>query len=148
MSEKPKCPVFGCTIPRGIAHSHPAGVSAVMRDPVEPLNSFERMELELYRKQNKIAVEAAKSLADFNAAYPPMVPGRKLRYALLMAAQIKCEPTFEDAKPDLENRFDWCGIKIVEATDPSEALLTKIAFWMIVCFSCAVGLALSLLAWW
>jgi hypothetical protein len=46
MSDKPKCPVFGCTIPRGIPHEHAAGVSAVMRDPVAPLTRDERAELE------------------------------------------------------------------------------------------------------
>lgn len=49
MSDKPKCPVFGCTIPRGIPHEHPAGVSAVMRDPAGPLDADERAELEALR---------------------------------------------------------------------------------------------------
>lgn len=53
MSNKPKCPVFGCTIPRGIPHEHPAGVSAVMRDPAAPLNADERAELERYRAEDE-----------------------------------------------------------------------------------------------
>lgn len=53
MNDKPKCPVFGCTIPRGIPHEHPAGVSAVMRDPAEPLNRDERAELEWLRAQSR-----------------------------------------------------------------------------------------------
>lgn len=79
MSDKPKCPVFGCTIPRGIPHEHPAGVSAVMRDPALPLNAAERLELDAYRR-----------MSNANGLYviPPdvqIVPGRKLRDALLMA---------------------------------------------------------------
>lgn len=58
MSDKTKCPVFGCTIPRGIPHEHPAGVSAVMRDPAEPLNAFERGELDAYRRMNRIQSHA------------------------------------------------------------------------------------------
>ena len=57
-SAKPKCPVFGCTIPRGIPHEHPAGVSVVMRDPVAPLNADERAELEAHRRMNAIRMNA------------------------------------------------------------------------------------------
>ncbi len=114
MSNNPKCPVFGCTIPRGIPHEHPAGVSAVMRDPVAPLTGIERAELERLRASaeedmNEDANRLRESL--FNQARgmqnfgpgskvydqvmgtnyyvahveAPMVPGRKLRDALMMA---------------------------------------------------------------
>lgn len=114
MSNNPKCPVFGCTIPRGIPHEHPAGVSAVMRDPVAPLSADERAELERYRAAAETDIgEDAKRLRDalINQARgmqnvgpgsqvydlamgtnyyvvpadAPMVPSRKLRDALLMA---------------------------------------------------------------
>lgn len=83
-----RCPVFGCTIPRGIPHEHPAGVSAVMRDPVAPLNADERAELEQLRARvrNSELLTAPKLPGVYvipeGAA---MVPGRKLRDALLMA---------------------------------------------------------------
>ena len=123
-----RCPVFGCTIPRGIPHEHPAGVSVVMRDPVAPLNADERAKLEAFRAnkfrglvesgdaapcrgaldayvtRGQSAIEAgnqihelllqAEVLKRFRKEHPgihvvpadaPMVPGRKLRDALLMA---------------------------------------------------------------
>lgn len=108
MSDKPKCPVFGCTIPRGIPHEHPAGVSAVMRDPVEPLNADERSELESLRRQivgikhhpiNGFSCHDNGPGLTFSDQYPggiyvvptdaPMVPGRKLRDALLEAGQSR-----------------------------------------------------------
>lgn len=108
MIDKPKCPVFGCTIPRNIPHSHPAGVSAVMRDPVAPLNADERAELERFRAdlaemrtRGMSAAEAGTSIHEamlqietsrrlreegtYVVRDVPMVPGRKLRDALLMA---------------------------------------------------------------
>lgn len=117
MSDKPKCPVFGCAIPRGIPHEHPAGVSAVMRDPVEPLNSDERSELERYRAAAETNLNAddgrlregilrqSRSMQNCAAGSPlydrvmgakayvvhadaPMVPGRKLRDTLLLAGMM------------------------------------------------------------
>ena len=98
-----RCPVFGCAIPRGIPHEHPAGVSAVMRDPVAPLSANERIEL-LYHRHlasvrnqmefNKMASavmaqsEVERQMRDAGAHVirdAPMVQGRKLRDALLLA---------------------------------------------------------------
>lgn len=62
-SRRAKCPVFGCTIPRGIPHEHPAGVSAVMRDPVAPLNATERAELESFRREALLREYANEQLA-------------------------------------------------------------------------------------
>lgn len=67
MSDKPKCPVFGCSIPRGIPHSHPAGVSSVMRDPHAPLDETERSELERLRRQ----LHASAVDAERRAMEPP-----------------------------------------------------------------------------
>lgn len=125
MSNNPKCPVFGCTIPRGIPHEHPAGVSVVMRDPAGPLDAFERAELERYRAEDEqdrrtvfvrsnLNSKPYISLEDMHARYAepgslrdeamhrnnvyvvpadaPMVPGRKLRDALLMAGQNMQQP--------------------------------------------------------
>ena len=54
----PACPVFGCTIPRGIPHEHPAGVSAVMRDPAAPLSAYERAELLALRREAALRLHA------------------------------------------------------------------------------------------
>lgn len=104
MSNNPKCPVFGCTIPRGIPHEHPAGVSAVMRDPGAPLTGIERAELQYHRHQaaarnqmefNKMATaamaisEVEQQMRDIGVHVirdAPMVPGRKLRDSLIMEA--------------------------------------------------------------
>lgn len=108
MNDKPRCPVFGCTIPRSIPHSHPAGVSAVMRDPVAPLSTEERAELEQFRAdlaemkvrgmsaaevgtsihEAMTQIETARRLREegtYIVRDVPMVTGRKLRDALLMA---------------------------------------------------------------
>lgn len=69
MSDKPKCPVFGCNIPRGIPHSHPAGVSSVMRDPYAPLTLDERAELETFRRERIwMTQEGLKAFSD-SASY-------------------------------------------------------------------------------
>ena len=52
-----RCMVYGCTIPAGIFHEHPAD-APVMRDPSEPLNAFERGELDAYRRMNRIQSHA------------------------------------------------------------------------------------------
>lgn len=80
------CPVFGCTIPRGIPHEHPAGVSAVMRDPVAPLTADERAELMSYRMKDEVrrmrVLDAAAGRV--HVIDGPIHAGRKLRDALLM----------------------------------------------------------------
>lgn len=92
MIDKPKCPVFGCTIPRSIPHSHPAGVSAVMRDPVAPMSRVEREHLKALSEavQNGAGFTLDGKFVPGSDVYvvpddAPMVPGRKLRDALLMA---------------------------------------------------------------
>lgn len=125
MSNNPKCPVFGCTIPRGIPHEHPAGVSAVMRDPTEPLNADERAELERYRaaaendldedakRLREALIHQARGMQCVAPGSPlydhamgtnyyvvpadaPMVPGPKLRDALLMAGKPRRAADFYD----------------------------------------------------
>lgn len=100
MNDKPKCPVFGCNIPRGIAHEHPAGVSAVMRDPAQPLNASERAELEQLRAH----VRQAELLTAARMPGVYVVPddaaihaGRKLRDALLLAGQLKAVEDIEQS---------------------------------------------------
>lgn len=89
--EKPTCHVFGCTIPSGIPHEHPAGVSAVMRDPAAPLDDAERYELNCLRAEIRKHKEDMIHLASLTpppmtfVVDDPMVPGRKLRDSLLMA---------------------------------------------------------------
>nr|WP_294974935.1 hypothetical protein [uncultured Pseudomonas sp.] len=129
MNDKPRCPVFGCTIPRSIPHSHPAGVSAVMRDPVAPLNADERSELERFRAdlaemrargmssaeagtsihEAMLQIETSRRLREegtYIVRDVPMVPGRKLRDALLMAGHKGGDtPTLEAAKPEPRRSF-------------------------------------------
>lgn len=121
MSNKPKCPVFGCTIPRGIPHEHPAGVSAVMRDPVAPLSATERAELERLRADAAVMRNAgmnavvigtkmheaflqSEALRQFCEEHPatyvvpadaPMVPGRKLRDSLMLVGMMPSAPRSE-----------------------------------------------------
>jgi len=126
MSNKPKCPVFGCTIPRGIPHEHPAGVSAVMRDPADQLNANERIELlyhrhlALVRNQmefNKMAnavmaqSEVERQMRDTGVHVirdAPMFPGRKLRDALLLAGHKPGDTlTLEEFKPAPRRKFRY-----------------------------------------
>lgn len=102
MSDKPKCPVFGCTIPRGIPHEHPAGVSVVMRDPVAPLSADERAELESFRRERDWLTREGLKAFSKHSTYvvpedAPLVPGRKLRDALLMAGI--------ERRPETEHQF-------------------------------------------
>ena len=123
MINKLKCPVFGCTIPRGIPHEHPAGVSAVMRDPGAPLTDIERAELQYHRHQasvrnqiefNKMATaamaisEVEQQMCDSGVHVirdAPMVPGRMLRDALMMAGK-----TIEKSDSDL-SFYDESNVK-------------------------------------
>lgn len=75
-----RCPVFGCTIPRGIPHQHPAGVSAVMRDPAAPLSADERAELERLR-----ADAAVMRGAGMNA----VVVGTKMHEAFFQSEALR-----------------------------------------------------------
>lgn len=154
MNDKPKCPVFGCTIPRGIPHEHPAGVSAVMRDPVAPLNADERAELERYRAAAETDIgEDAKRLRDalisqargmqcvapgsplydramgtnyyVVPADAPMVPGRKLRDALVLAGHKPGDTlTFEEVKPAPRRSF--------------VSLTARVAFWIVLAVTVAI----------
>lgn len=111
MSNKPKCPVFGCTIPRGIPHEHPAGVSVVMRDPVEPLTRDERAELESFRRERDwLTREGLKAFSQHSTyvvpADAPMTPGRKLIDALVLAGHKPGDTlTFEEVKPAPRRSF-------------------------------------------
>lgn len=127
---KPRCHIFGCTIPRGIPHEHPAGVSAVMRDPVAPLNADERAELERYRasaendldedakRLREALIHQARGMQCASPGSPlydramgtnyyvvpadgPMVPGIKLRDSLMMAGKPR-------------RAADFHGVNIVE----------------------------------
>lgn len=98
MSNKPKCPVFGCTIPRGIPHEHPAGTYMVMRDPVAPMSRHERAHI-------KALSDALQHGTGFtlDGKYVPnsdvyvvpadakIVGGRKLTQALLEAGRPRRE---------------------------------------------------------
>lgn len=105
MSNEPKCPVFGCTIPRGIPHEHPAGVSAVTRDPVAPLSADERAELESFRRERDFMTRHGLKTFSKQSMYvvpadSPIHAGRKLRDALLMAGHKPGDTlTFEEVKP-------------------------------------------------
>tara|TARA_R110000868_G_C10972674_1_gene770759 strand:+ start:27222 stop:27899 length:678 start_codon:yes stop_codon:yes gene_type:complete len=59
MSEvsKFRCMVYGCTIPAGIFHEHPAD-APVMRDPSGPLDAFERAELIALRREAALRFHA------------------------------------------------------------------------------------------
>lgn len=118
------CPVFGCTIPRGIPHEHPAGVSAVMRDPGAPLTDIERAELQYHRQQ---AAERNNQMIEAYHA-DPMTGGPKLRDALMMAGtsstvrstatvegvQVVTETTYGPAPRNLDLRNDWLSTVITD----------------------------------
>lgn len=180
MNDKPKCPVFGCTIPRGIPHEHPAGVSAVMRDPAGPLDADERAELERYRAEDvqdrrtvfvrsNLNNKPHISLEDMLARYAepgslgdepiprsnvyivpydaPMVPGRKLRDALVLAGH----------KP--RDHEEWCRLRHIDPVtgDTFEAIkarelladqpaprrlfvstTARVAFWIVLAVTVAI----------
>lgn len=106
------CPVFGCTIPRGIPHEHPAGVSAVMRDPVAPLNADERAELESFRRERDWLTREGLKAFSKQSMYvvpedAPIHAGRKLRDVLVQAGI--------ERRPETEHQFAtvWNGKEFV-----------------------------------
>lgn len=154
MSNKPKCPVFGCTIPRGIPHEHPAGVSVVMRDPTGPLDAFERAELERYRaedEQDRRTVflrhnkdsQPRISLADMHARYaePGSLQAEAMRrnsvYVVPADAKIhggrKLTQALLDAGRIRRETADL-GVVFNEAPAPRRSfvsLTARVAFWIV-----------------
>lgn len=123
MSDKPKCPVFGCTIPRGIPHEHPAGVSAVMRDPSAPLNADERAELESFRRERDFMTRQGLKAFSKHSMYvvpeaAPIHAGRKL----LMARQMGKEIEFEHKEWCRLRRLDPVTLEALEVLDARELL--------------------------
>lgn len=155
---KPRCPVFGCTIPRSIPHSHPAGAYMVMRDPVAPMSRVEREHL-------KALSEAAQNGAGFTLdgkfvpgsdvyvvpADAPMVPGRKLRDALLMAGHNV--EHFDKAKKATEEAIgfrrgpDFYDVNIIKPKERRSfvKLISSIA-WRLAVALVVVGFAVLVLA--
>jgi len=130
MSNKPKCPVFGCTIPRGIPHEHPAGTYMVMRDPVAPLSRHERAHIKAladalqHGTGSTLDGEYTSILRDVYAvpADAKIHGGRKLTQALLEAGRIRRETA------DLGVVFD-------EAPAPRRSFVSttaRVAFWIVV----------------
>lgn len=165
MSNNPKCPVFGCTIPRGIPHEPPAGVSVVMHDPVAPLNADERAELEELRRNaiwrtslwanEKARAEIEDSVFMYGPGLPvegkkipvgtPLNPGRKLRDALLMAGhndQLPAGQAPGNAFADgLDKRHDWHGITVSDWTEVRRLSVVQIAGRIATGIVLAVGVA-------
>lgn len=132
MNNKPKCPVFGCTIPRGVPHKHQGGVSAVMRDPAEPLSSDERAELERYREAD-------------------------VEWYLRRHIDPVSGAPFEviNAHNALDDRHDFHGIQMVTSQETFAHSVGRIAFWVIIGVAAIGFTALALYAkfsglagWW
>ena len=161
MSNNPKCPVFGCTIPRGIPHEHPAGVSAVMRDPVAPLNSDERAELERYRaedEQDRRTVflrhnkdsQPRISLADMHARYAE--PG-SLREEAMHRNNVYVVPADAPMVPGrkltqalleagrIRRETADLGVVFNEAPAPRRSFISttaRVAFWIVTAVTVAI----------
>lgn len=155
---KPKCPVFGGTIPRGIPHEHPAGVSAVMRDPVPPLTDHERALADAFRHGHGFVMDGKHVPADSVFLVPddaPMLPGRKLRDSLLMAGtsptvrstatvdglEVVMEANYGPAPKSLDQRHDWHGITVSEWDEVRSLSVAQIAGRIATGIVLAVGVA-------
>lgn len=121
---KPKCPVFGCTIPRGIPHEHPAGVAHVMRDPAAPMSRHERAHIKALSDaiQHGTGFTLDGKYVPNSDVYAvadpaPMVPGRKLRDTLLEAGH------------NVEH-FDMARDATLEAVKPRRTLAQSIGKFM------------------
>ena len=142
MSNNPKCPVFGCTIPRGIPHEHPAGTYMVMRDPVAPMSRHERAHIKALSDalQHGTGFTLDGKYVPHSDVYvvpadAPMVPGRKLTQALLDAGRLHREGHNDLAFYD-ESKAKWQDnpVTIDQAPAPRRSfvsLTARVAFWIV-----------------
>lgn len=155
---KPKCPVFGCTIPRGIPHEHPAGVFVVMRDPAQALTSDELAEINSFRNLQNVGfgtpahinkMAACQAGNAFSGRDVYVVPadakihgGRKLTQALLEAGRSHREGHNDLAFYD-ESQAKWqdAPVTIDQAPAPRRSfvsLIARVAFWIVLAVTVAI----------
>lgn len=124
-NEKPKCPVFGCTILRGIPHEHPQQQAGIERflDGI-PLNRLDQFES------------------------GPMAPGRSLREALLMAGTITLRD--KPIKPEIVECVDRINLRWNSQQGPAPrhsfvSTVALVAFWIVLAVTVVTLAVLSVM---